>query len=133
MRDYYSVQSLHNLVSKPVTSRFTGRLPAVSESATGPSSNGNHNRDPGCRRSTHVSDACCRHSRAASPPGNSRVCTIPPRAAGPRHRGRAMQPKPESTEPSGGGAGKGPDGDGDGIVLADFGWKAPVVDLLSAE
>ena len=38
--------------------------------------------------------------------------------------------KPESTEPSGGGAGKGPDGDGDGIVLADFGWKAPVVDLL---
>ena len=42
-------------------------------------------------------------------------------------------PNPESTEPSGGGAGKGPDGDGDGIVLADFGWKAPVVDLLSAE
>ena len=48
MRDYYSVQSLHNLVSKPVTSRFPGRLSAVSESATGPSSNGNHNRDPGC-------------------------------------------------------------------------------------
>ena len=48
MRDYYSVQSLHNLVSWPVTSPFPGHLSAVSESATGPSSNGHHNQDPGC-------------------------------------------------------------------------------------
>ena len=44
-----------------------------------------------------------------------------------------QQPKPESTEPSSGGTGGGPDRDGDGIVLAEFGWMAPVVDLLSAE
>ena len=48
MRDYYSVQSLHNLVSKPVTSRFPGRLSDVCETAKGSSSNGNHNQDPGC-------------------------------------------------------------------------------------
>ena len=39
----------------------------------------------------------------------------------------------ESTEPSSGGTGRGPDRDGDGIVLAEFGWMGPVVDLLSAE
>ena len=48
MRDYYSVQSLHNLVSRLVTSLFPGRLSAVCETATGSSSNGNHNQDPGC-------------------------------------------------------------------------------------
>ena len=50
MRDYYSVQSLHNLVSWPVTSRFPGHLSAVSETARGSSSSGgNHNQDPGCQ------------------------------------------------------------------------------------
>ena len=48
MRDYYSVQSLHNLVSWPVTSRLPGYLSPVNETATGSSSNGNHNQDPGC-------------------------------------------------------------------------------------
>ena len=44
-----------------------------------------------------------------------------------------MDAKPESTERSSGGTGRGPDRDGDGIVLAEFEWMAPVVDLLSAE
>ena len=48
MRNYYSVQSLYNPVSKPVTSRFPGHLTAVIETATGPYSNGNYSQDPGC-------------------------------------------------------------------------------------
>ena len=39
--------SFYNLVSRFVTSLFPGHLSAVIETATGPSSNGNHNKNPG--------------------------------------------------------------------------------------
>ena len=53
MRDYYSVQSLYNPVSRPVTSRFPDHLSAVCETATGPSNNGHHNHGSSC----HLFDA----------------------------------------------------------------------------
>ena len=56
MRGYYSVQALFNLVSWPVTSRFTDHLSAVSESSIEGSGDGDghHNfnspihQDHGC-------------------------------------------------------------------------------------
>ena len=42
MRGYYSVQALFNLVSWPVTSRFTDHLSAVSESSIEGSGDGHH-------------------------------------------------------------------------------------------
>ena len=48
MSFYISTRPYSYLLFWPINSRVKIHLSAVSETATGPSSNGNHNQDPGC-------------------------------------------------------------------------------------